>query len=276
MNGVITPADTLGTRLTGLRGFYRAGYRSVLAYRADLLFGVIGFVIQTVLAVAVWRVLYDGHDEVAGVASSTAVAYAVLAGCIQSVVMPWQFSSLPQRVFRGQIGVDMMRPRSLISQNLAQAAGTMVGRLPIGVAGLAVGLALGGVQAPRSLLDLFASAVSILLGIANIMTINLLVSMIAFWTLETGGVMILYRFASAFLSGALIPLWFMPEWLQPIIGRLPFQAQIYAPLSIWFGTRHGGELIGTLALQLGWVLALFVLLQLVWRRAVHRVVVLGG
>jgi ABC-2 type transport system permease protein len=68
----------------------------------------------------------------------------------------------------------------------------------------------------------------------------------------------------------------MPEWLQPIIGWLPFQAQIYAPLSIWFGTRHGGELIGTLALQLGWVLALFVLLQLVWRRAVHKVVVLGG
>jgi ABC-2 type transport system permease protein len=114
------------------------------------------------------------------------------------------------------------------------------------------------------------------LGIGNILTINLLVSMIAFWTLEIGGPMILYRFASAFLSGALIPLWFMPGWLQPIISGLPFQAQIYAPLSIWFGTRRGADLLGTLAVQLGWVLALVLLLHLVWRRAIHKVVVLGG
>ena len=116
--------DTLSTRLIGLRGFYRAGYRSVLAYRADLLFGIAGLIIQATLTVVVWRVLYAGHDQVAGIGSSTAVAYAVLAACLQAVVMPWQFSSLPVRVIRGQIGVDMMRPRSLISQNLAQALGT--------------------------------------------------------------------------------------------------------------------------------------------------------
>jgi len=270
------PVDTLSTRLIGLRGFYRAGYRSVLAYRSDLLFGIAGLVIQAALTVIVWRVLYDGQDEVAGVGSATAVAYAVLGACIQAVVMPWQFSSLPQRVIRGQIGVDMMRPRSLISQNLAQSLGTIVGRLPIGAGGLVAGLALGGVQAPHTLLDLVASVVSMALGIANIMTINLLVSMTAFWTLEIGGVLILYRFASSFLSGALIPLWFMPAWLQPILDWLPFQAQIYAPLSIWFGTRHGAELLGTLAVQLGWVVVLFLLLQAAWRRAVHKVVVLGG
>jgi ABC-2 type transport system permease protein len=270
------PVDTLSARLSGLRAFYRAGYRSVLAYRADLLFGIAGLVIQATLTVVVWRVLYDGRDEVAGIASSTAVAYAVLAAGIQSIVMPWQFSSLPLRIRRGQIGVDMMRPRSLISQNLAEAVGTMVGRLPIGAAGLITGLALGGVQAPHSLLDSLAWVASMVLGIANILTINLLVSMIAFWTLEIGGPMILYRFASAFLSGALIPLWFMPGWLQPIISWLPFQAQIYAPLSIWFGTRQGADLLGTLAVQLGWVLALVLLLHLVWRRAIHKVVVLGG
>lgn len=270
------PVDTLSTRLTGLRGFYRAGYQSVLAYRADLMFGIVGLVIQATLTVVVWRVLFVGHDQVAGVGSATAVAYAVLAACLQAVVMPWQFSSLPLRVMRGQIGVDMIRPRSLISQNLAQAGGTMVGRLPLGAAGLVTGLALGAVKAPHTVLDLLASVVSMALGVANIMTINLLVSMTAFWTLEIGGIMILYRFGSAFLSGALIPPWFMPEWLQPIISWLPFQAQIYAPLSIWFGTRHGADLVGTLALQLGWVLVLFLLLQLVWRRAVHKVVVLGG
>lgn len=268
--------DTLSTRLIGLRGFYRAGYRSALAYRADLLLGIAGLIIQATLTVVVWRVLYAGHDQVAGIGKSTAVAYAVLAACVHAVVMPWRFSSLPQRIMRGQIGVDIVRPRSLISQNLAQALGTMVGRLPIGAAGLATGLALGGVKPPHTMLDLLIWIVSMTLGIANILVMNLLVSMTAFWTLDIGGLLILYRFTAAFLSGALIPLWFMPGWLQPIISWLPFQAQIYAPLSIWFGTTHGVSLLGTLALQFAWLVMLFVILRLVWSRALHNVVVLGG
>ncbi|MDX2972174.1 ABC transporter permease [Kribbella solani] len=268
--------DSLLVRLIGLRGLFRAGYRSVLTYRADLLFGVLGLVIQVSLTVAVWRVLYADHDAVAGVGRSTAISYAVLAASIQAVIMPWQFSSLPQRIIRGQIGVDMMRPQSIISQNLVQAIGTMVGRLPIGAAAVIAGLVLGGVQPPSSLLDCVAWAASTTLGIANIMTINLLVSMSGFWTLEIGGVLILYRFATAFLSGALIPLWFMPSWLKPIISWLPFQAQIYAPLSIWFGTRKGVDILSTLALQFGWVIVLAFLLKVVWRRAIHKVVVLGG
>jgi ABC-2 type transport system permease protein len=270
------PADPLSARLTGLRAFYRAGYKTVLVYRADVLVGIAALIVQTTLTVVVWRVLYVGRDEVAGIERSTAVAYAVLAGCIQFIVLPSQFSSLPLRIRRGQIGVDMLRPRSLIAQNLTEAAGTLAGRLPIGAAGLVTGVVLGGVQVPHSLRDTLAWAVSMVLGIGNILITNLLVSMAAFWTLDINGPMIIYRFASAFLSGALIPLWFMPAWLQPIVSWLPFQAQIYVPLSIWFGTRDGADLLGTLAIQLGWVLALALLLRLVWRRAIYRVVVLGG
>jgi len=114
------------------------------------------------------------------------------------------------------------------------------------------------------------------LGVANVMIINLAVSMIAFWTLDSQGPMLLYQFASTFLSGTLIPLWFMPEWLRSILSWLPFQAQMYAPLTIWFGTTHGSAILGVLGLQLLWIVLLWLLAKAIWRRAVRRVVILGG
>lgn len=262
--------------LRRVRGFFRAGYRSAFAYRSNLLLGVIGMAVQVVLTVVVWRVVYSGHGAVAGISKTTAVAYAVLAASFQTIVMPWQFSSIPSRIRLGQIGVDMVRPVPLIAQSLAQATGTMVGRLPIGIAGIATGLALQGLQAPDGAVAGLAWVVSTAAGVANVLLINLAVSMVAFWTLDISGPMIVYRFGSAFLSGALIPLWFMPSWLRPVLDWLPFSAQMYDPLAIWFGTIHGTGIVSTLAIQLGWLVLLWLLITVIWRRAIYRVVVLGG
>ncbi|MFI7121882.1 ABC transporter permease [Amycolatopsis sp. NPDC049868] len=235
-----------------------------------------GLTVQIVLTTTVWRVLYAGKDQVAGVSGAVAASYAILAACLQPVVMPWQFSSLPLRIMRGQIGVDMIRPRSLVSQCLAQASGTMVGRLPIGFVGLLVGLAVHGLEPPASLDRIPLWLISMCLGVANVLIINLLVSMAAFWTLEIAGPLIVYRFGSAFLSGAVIPPWFMPGWLESIVAWLPFQAQVYAPLSLWFGTVQGTQVLATLGTQAMWIGVLGMLLYLVWRRALRKVVVLGG
>jgi len=74
----------------------------------------------------------------------------------------------------------------------------------------------------------------------------------------------------------LIPLWFMPGWLRASVEWLPFQAQVYTPVSIYLGQTRGGEAAALVAVQLAWVVVLVVLLELVWRRARYRVVVQGG
>jgi ABC-type uncharacterized transport system permease subunit len=78
-----------------------------------------------------------------------------------------------------------------------------------------------------------------------------------------------------FLSGSVLPLWFMPGWLQTIAGVLPFQAAAFTPVAIYFGRPPGG-LGPALAVQALWVAVLAALCALVWSRARHRVVVQGG
>ncbi|GAA1691412.1 ABC-2 family transporter protein [Kribbella yunnanensis] len=263
-------------RIRAFRGMTRAGMRSVLVYRGDLITGAVMLVIQVVLAIAVWRIVYGGRGPVNGVDARTAVAYAAIAACLQSVLMPWQFSSLPMRIRTGQIATDLMRPLGLIGQVLGQNLGVLFGRLPLGAIGLAAAAVAGALVLPPGPSAFLVSLVATAGGVVVAMLCNLIVSMVTFWTFEVSGPLIVYRFGSAFLSGSLIPLWFMPGWLRSSVEWLPFQAQVYTPVSIYLGWVQGAEALALVAVQVAWVVVLAFLLDLVWRRARHKVVVQGG
>lgn len=263
-------------QVRAFRGMTRAGTRSVLIYRGDLLTGAVTLVIQVVLAIAVWRIVYSGRPPVNGVDGRTAVAYAAIAACLQSALLPWQFSTLPMRIHTGQIATDLTRPLGLVWQALGQNLGVLLARLPLAAAGLAAAGVLGALMLPPGATALALAVVATVFGALIAMLCNLIVSMVAFWTLEISGPLIVYRFGSSFLSGSLIPLWFMPGWLRSSIEWLPFQAQVYTPVSLYLGQTRGAEALALVGMQLVWFAVLTLLLKAVWRRARHKVVVQGG
>lgn len=266
----------LPPRTPAVRGYLRNAMRAVWMYRGDLAIAMVSQIIQVILLLVVWRAVFGDNASVKGITRSQAVNYAVLASCLQTMLMPWNFYSLTDRIRGGQIGIDMTRPLGLITQCLAQNVGTMLARLPITVVGLVTAAAIGAFTLPPHGPMAAVFALSLLLGVALVMLMNLGMSFASFWSLDIGGYMMLYRLGSGLASGALIPLWFMPDWLAGVLQWLPFQAQIFAPLSIYFGQVSGAGLWRTVGLQAFWLVLVAVVLRLVWRRAVHRVVVFGG
>jgi ABC-type uncharacterized transport system permease subunit len=94
--------------------------------------------------------------------------------------------------------------------------------------------------------------------------------------MEISGIFLIYRMVSQFLSGALLPLWFMSRPLRLVSQVLPFQAVTYTPTAIYLGRLTGTRVLSGVALEAGWVVVLWLATRLVWSRAVHRVVVQGG
>jgi len=271
------PAGHLAAQARALVAIGRQSVRSALAVRSEVLVSRIAVLVRVVLVVLVWRAVYGSTPEVAGVDRSTAVAYAVLGAVFTNVLNPFWRSSLEVRVRQGRIAVDLLRPVGLVPQTLAQQVGTTAAAVPRCVLAVLLALVIGALQAPAGgVLGLLAFAVSTVLGVAVALLCNLVVAMTAFWTLEVGGALMVYRAVAQFASGALIPLWFMPGWLRGTLEWLPFQAQVFTPLSVYFGTVRGWDAVGAVAVQALWVVLLALLAQLVWSRALHRVVVQGG
>lgn len=252
------------------------GAKSVLAFRSEVFVGVLSLCLRVLLVFLVWKAVYGARDGVAGISHDTAIGYAVLGAIFNAVLQPWQFSGLRSRVRTGNVVFDIMRPVSLITQSLAEQLGSTLAGFPKAIIAIAFGLVLGAVPGTASGLRVFAFIVSALAGIAIALLCNLIVGMVAFWTTDIGGALMVYSMAAAFCSGSLIPLWFMPAGLSASLQFLPFSAQVFTPLSIYFDHGAGSVAIGKIALQFAWIAFLTLLARLVWSRAFRRAVINGG
>lgn len=254
----------------------RIGMLTPWSYRASMLLSFLVLGIQITLYSVVWRAIYASRDgQVDGADVHMAVGYAVLGLTIAGVLDTSPFWSIEARVRDGLIGVDLTRPIGLLTQNLAVQTGYVVAALPTVVVGLGTGLIVGGLAAPAGFGATAGFALSLLLAFGVSQLVTLLMALTSFWTLEVGGLEMAFFVVRTFMSGAVLPLWFMPGWLQAIAGALPFQAATYTPLAIYFGRPPGG-LPAALAVQALWILVLAGLCALLWSRAKRRVVVQGG
>ena len=254
----------------------RIGVLTPWAYRTSTLLSLLVLALQIVLYSVVWRAIYAGRqDPVAGTDVHTAVGYAVLGLTIAAALHTAPFWSIQARVRDGLIGIDLTRPIGLLTQNFAVQTGHVFAALPAVAVGLGTGLLVGGLTAPTSAGAALGFAVSLLLAFGVSQLITLLMSLTSFWTLEVGGIGMAFNVVRTFMSGAIVPLWFMPGWLQAIAKALPFQAATYTPLAVYFGRPPGG-LATALGVQALWILVLAGLCAWVWSRARYRVVVQGG
>lgn len=254
----------------------RLGSKNALFFRANVALSMASVALQTVLLVTVWRAVYADRGVVAGISESDAVSYAVIAMLLWHVALPWQLSSIPERVREGTIATDLIRPIAIVGQSLLQSVGGVVGAMPGVVVGLAIGLAVGGLTPPATTDGLVGFLLTATLGWLLATLLNLAVSMVAFWTTDTRGPFYVYRAIASFASGALVPLWFIPGWLRPFLDALPFGLQVFAPLQLWQGQQPLGGLGGVLAVQLGWLAAATGIVAMVTWRALRKVVINGG
>ncbi|MFG2049523.1 ABC transporter permease [Micromonospora sp. NPDC048935] len=250
--------------------------RTSLVYRSNYLVNVVAVVFQVYLLRILWTAVYQGRPEVAGVSLGIMITYATFANVQTWVTSPWEFSLIPPRVREGQIAGDLTRPIGFTTQIHARQVGRALATAPFVAATLPLAVLVGGGRAPAGLAAAFGYALSMVLAYLVSAMLSVLVGMIAFWTMETTGIFVIYRVVFMFFSGALVPLWFMPDALRLVAEALPFQAVTYAPLAIYLGHAAAADVPNVLALQAFWVVLLWLGGRLVWSRAVHRVVIQGG
>lgn len=270
------PATPRRLRFDSWCGYAGMQVRTALMYRTDYFFNLIGLLVQVFLLTVVWRSVYRGHELVGGISLSTQLAYTTFGSVQYWLFTPWTFSVVPDRVRTGRIAVDLVRPLPFLSQVTATQTGITAGMAPFALAVLPVAVLIGGAATPASATAGFAYVLSLVLAYGISMLFGATVGMAAFWTTEVGGFFMIYRMVGQFLSGSLVPLWFMPGWLAGIAHALPFQATTYTPLAIYLGHDRGRRVMIDLLVQAGWLVLAVLLLRLVWSRALRRVIAQGG
>lgn len=267
---------TLRANLPAYLELMRANIRFQFIYRFSVIMGILLTAVTIYLLTLIWSSAYGGRAEVDGIGLNQMLVYLTIGNLQAWYLRPEIGHDIVARIREGQIGFDLSRPVNYPSQLVAGAAGDLLGMAPMMVLAIPVAAVLGKLAPPASLEAGAGYAISFLLAWLIAVELAMLIGLVAFWTLEMTGFMMVYNLVGGFATGALVPLWFMPDALRAVIQLLPFQSIVYVPVSIYVGAPATGHIGTALLLQVFWAVILVAVIRFVWVRALERTVIQGG
>jgi len=253
----------------------RVTARQFVAFRMNLVFTTLIFMIQLYVTRSVWEAVYGGRNEVDGVTAHTLLVYltiSALGSWFLPQITAW---TIQQRVLSGDVALDLVRPFNFLKQVFAQDIGTAWGYAPTLVVFVPAALLVGSLD-PPSPVNGALYVVSYALGFLVSSLVGMHIGLLAFWLQQVNGIRAMVAVLTGFLSGALVPLWLMPDGVRLVFQVLPFQAMAFLPASIYAGQVTGREVLQPLAIQALWIGILLVTVRWMWARAQERIVIHGG
>jgi ABC-2 type transport system permease protein len=247
-----------------------------LAYVWDALNRALFIVIIMFIFVHLWTAVYEsqGSPEIAGLTLANTIWYLLIAEMIELGKFRHD-AAISEEVKDGSIAYKLIRPYNYLAYHFCNGLGdTLVKMLLIFLLGLPIVVYYAG-WAQFNWLHL---PLVILVGVLALLLDFCMMSMIgllAFVVEDTQSFRLIYQKFTFILGGLMIPLDFLPDWLQGIARVLPFNLTTYAPAKLFvaFTWAQFWQVIG---LQLLWLALAGGLLYRQYRWATQRLAVNGG
>jgi ABC-2 type transport system permease protein len=256
----------------------RRALQRQFAYRTENLAGLFTNAFFGYLRGAVFLAVYQtGTTNVGGYDVQGAVTYTWVTQAMIMIVALWGWWDIELTIRSGDVVADLARPFSYVgfwlARDLGRAAYFVAFRaVPI----LLVGQILYGLRWPSDPLAWLMVVVSMLLAQLVSFGFRFLLNVSAFWTTDARGLGGLALAAMMFLGGFVVPIRYMPEWLQPVLLALPFASITQTPADLFVGRLQGTAVLQVLGLQLVWAVGLLAAAHLATLLATRRVVIQGG
>jgi ABC-2 type transport system permease protein len=228
---------------------------------------------RVALLLAIWRTLFRGRPETAGLPLAAVLTYTLISEVFSEPL--GGYTGLTDAFWDGSIATRFLRPMSLFGQFAAEAAGTWVFNFALFSLPLLCLAPLFGVRPlPASPAAAGLFMVSLTLGISVGMALDYISGAISVGLEITPGILERARRAvGGLLSGAIIPFALMPWGLGKALVWTPFAALASAPLQIYIGRGDPARLLASQAL---WALLLWPLAHRLWAASRERIVSYGG
>lgn len=230
-------------------------------------------ILQVLLLLAIWRVLFAGRGEVGGLALSQVLTYTVIAAAFSDQIEAR--TRLSWSIWEGTVNTRLLRPVPVFADYLAESVGSWVFRLlTFSLPVLLIAPLLGVRTLPAGPRAGALFCLSLLLAVAVGVAIDFLWGTLVVWIDQSLWSIEMSRSSLAsFLGGAVIPLPLLPWGIGDLLGLLPFASMASAPLLIFVG-YEGPERL--LLLQVLWAVTLWIGAVGAWRASAPRMVSHGG
>lgn len=256
--------------------------KSNLAYKGAFYLFILCSLFNPFINFYLWRAIYGSAEggTLGGLSLSEMVIYVFMTYVTSSIVNVSISEDINFDVVKGTVAMNLIKPINYRTSLIFNGIGYSIYRFLMPGVFVWIGLEIYRATALHipftGVVNILFFVCSAIMSLMIYLLFDFCFGMIAFFTTYIFGLQMVKSALMSFLTGQLIPLAFFPEVVQKIFDFLPFSSMIYAPVMIYLGKYSGNQLAFVLARQLLWIVILYALGSLIWKKVTKRLIVLGG
>lgn len=254
-------------------------FKSGLTYRFNYFTGLIGKILYIYAQYFIWKALL--MDKIVDTSFGTIdfpnmVTYIIISSIISTITSNNVIMDVNNSIDNGKIALDFIKPINFqlymfcntIGKNLYEVLFNLI---PVTI----VSIIVFDIQFPE-IIYFILFLIAIIGGFLINYFLSFCLGLLGFWFTQ---VWILGRVLNDLIklfAGVYIPLWFFPVILESILDYLPFKFIYFVPISIFLGKYNLLECLLMFLMQLIWIIILYFLSKIIWKKAIYKLVVQGG
>ncbi len=255
--------------------FAKKTFLNKMVYRFDYVIGIFNTCLQIFIFWCIYKALYKTATEINGVTFSMVTTNFILSLGLSNAFYLNDFF-VQGKISDGSIANEFLKPVNFKGRMMAETVGTIAFQLLFNfLPALMIAVFVVGIQPPVNLFGLFYFLISAFLGFLVLWCISFIVQMSAFWFVYFWSISTIKNVFVNVLSGAMLPLWFMPDPIMKIIKFTPFESIYFIPVKLYLGDVDSNEFF-IFARQIIWILILYLIGEILWRCGQKKLVVQGG
>ena len=257
--------------------YFVAGMKNSLAYKADLFLSLVFRIASSLVMVLVWTAVYlhSGIQEIGGFTLPFMYGYFFLYKSINLIINSDISETMQNDIQSGSISTSLIRPTKYLGQVLFTSLGSnfvwgLFSALPvILLISLFVPLNLGIGTA-------LLLAAEMVLGLAAMLLVDFFVGTLAIYLTNVYGLMNVVNTFILALSGGIVPLNILPNWMQSIVFLTPFQMMGYMEAGTLLNVVSIDAIMNGAMVTLVWIALLAIAGYFWWKRASLKITAVRG
>lgn len=247
-------------------------------YRAQLFFWILQDSLFIVAMFYVWRAIFGQRAEISQYTFPSMITYYVTSFLVRLVTTSFNEYNMEDLIKDGRLNKYIVRPMSFFWYRFSSEIGWKLSRIFVTVPLYAAILFLLRhylVFPPAH--EIWKLIPTLIASSSLYFLVSYLVSYLAFWMIKIESVVGIIRGSIIPLfAGSIIPLDLFPDYARAIAQFLPFQYLIYFPVKVFLGQVDDRAWFVGIIAMVAWIAALFVVVQILWPRALKKYESVGG
>lgn len=261
--------------------YFKIKFMSSIQYRASAIAGILTQFFFGLVYISVYLAFYESNSNTPPMELAQIINYLWLQQAFFTLTYPYhKDKEIVSMIKDGNIAYELCKPSNLYFKWFFRILGDKISKVLLRffpIIFIAIFLFKPwNLGLPFSLYSFIGFIITLIISSFLITGIATLLHILIFYTIDCEGVLNMFKVIVLLFSGGLVPIPFLPKFLQVISNILPFQYVGDVPYRIYSGNINESMILPTILIQIIWVIIIIVFSNLLIKKTLNKVVIQGG